>query len=55
MKIHFFTMLLRTLFVLLVIMSISVMYYIFVVKKEYTVFTNPDGPEMSVDGEDIEI
>lgn len=46
---------LRYIFILSVIFSITLMYYVFVVKKQYTVFTNPEGPVMFTDNEDLEI
>lgn len=30
-----------------VVFSISLMYYVYIVKKEYVVFTNPDGPDLT--------
>lgn len=36
--------LIRILMLLCVGGSIAMMYYVFIVKQEYKVFTNPDGP-----------
>jgi hypothetical protein len=35
----------RSLTVFFIIFSIFVTYYVMIVEKDYTIFTNPDGPE----------
>ena len=39
--------LVRTVLGLCIVFSISLMYYVNIVKKEYVVFTNPDGPDLT--------
>ena len=37
----------RSILFLCILFSVSMMYYVNIVKKEFTVFTNPDGPIIS--------
>lgn len=37
----------KLLLVLSIIGSISIIYYTYMIKKDYIIFTNPDGPDTS--------
>ena len=37
----------RGVLALCIVFSISLMYYVYIVKKEYVVLTNPDGPDLT--------
>jgi preprotein translocase subunit SecG len=43
------SILLRLTFVLSIVFSITLMYYVFVIQKDYEVFSNIDGPMMTVE------
>lgn len=44
-KKDFVAITIRTALAIMIIFSIVVTYYVMVVKKNYEIFTNPDGPE----------
>lgn len=45
MKSNRISILVRTATFILIAFSIAVTYYVMVVRKDYEIFTNPDGPE----------
>lgn len=47
MKPSSISILIKILIALMIISSIFITYYVMVVKKDYEIFTNPDGPDTS--------